>query len=159
MKKIKVVVYSAGESRGSSEAVDYMLANVDGVELYAEAVNETWDEDKQLFTDEAATYDTLKEEITRQAVAAGVSPEKLEFYYDNSPPEMLWPQPLSQRETARILRYAQILHREAVYHPGGGPRRVIWTAKDGSDYTLATLEDVAFVLGQDGLAYVIAIDD
>ncbi len=65
MKKIKVV-YSAGESRGSSKAVDYMLANVDGVELYAEAVNETWDEDKQLFTDEAATYDTLKEEITRQ---------------------------------------------------------------------------------------------
>lgn len=68
-------------------------------------------------------------------------------------------EPLSQRETARIFRYAQILHREAVYHPGGGPRRVIWTAKDGSDYTLATLEDVALVLGQDGLAYVIATDD
>ncbi len=66
---------------------------------------------------------------------------------------------LTQRELSRIFRYAQMLRREAVYHPGGGPRRVIWTAKDGSDYTLTTLDDVALVLGQDGLAYVFATDD
>lgn len=67
------VRYDAGESRQGNEAVDFMIANVGDVELYAEA---TPDAD-----DECGTYETLKAEIIRQAKANGIRPEELLFMY------------------------------------------------------------------------------
>ena len=73
MERIRVE-YKAGPSRLSETAVDYMLAEVDGVELYAEAVN--FDED------ELATYEELKQAIIEQAKAHGIDPERLLFWLD-----------------------------------------------------------------------------
>lgn len=69
-----VVRYEGGESRTlPGAAVDYMLAVVDGVELYAETPA----------TDDASSYDELRAEIIRQAAEVGISADQLSFYYDD----------------------------------------------------------------------------
>ena len=73
MERIRVG-YRAGPSRLSETTVDYMLAEVDDVELYAEAVN--FDED------ELATYEELEQAIIEQAKAHGIDPERLLFWLD-----------------------------------------------------------------------------
>ena len=73
MKKYNVE-YSAGEARNGNESVDYMLVEIDGVELYAEAAPDP--------EDETATYDGLKAEIIRQAEKNGINKEALSFLYD-----------------------------------------------------------------------------
>ncbi len=69
-----VVRYEGGESRTlPGAAVDYMLAVVDGVELYAETPA----------TDDASSYDELRAEIIEQAADVGISADQLSFYYDD----------------------------------------------------------------------------
>lgn len=69
------VEYKAGESRKNpGEGIDYMLADVDGVELYAEA--------EPVEGDETGTYDELRAEIIRQAEENGIDAEKLRFWFD-----------------------------------------------------------------------------
>lgn len=73
MERIKVQ-YLAGESRQHpGKAVDYMLAEVDGIKLYAEAEPQD---------DETGTYDELREEIIKQAKANNINPTKLNFGVD-----------------------------------------------------------------------------
>jgi len=71
-KKVEVS-YSGGESRIGNYAVDYMLANVGDIELYAELPAQD---------DETATYDDLKADILKQANKAGIGDDMLVFYYD-----------------------------------------------------------------------------
>ena len=69
------VIYDGGESRENpGKAVDYMMTEVHGVELYAEM---------EPGEDETATYEPLKAEIIRQAKAAGIDPERLHFWLDD----------------------------------------------------------------------------
>ena len=74
MEKIEVL-YQGGPSRYSSESCDFMLAMVDGIELYAELPTDD--------SDETGTYDELKKDILRQADKSGIEPARLKFYYDN----------------------------------------------------------------------------
>lgn len=73
MKKYEVE-YSAGEARNGNESVDYMLVEVNGIELYAEATPDP--------EDETGTYEELKAEIIRQAEKNGIDVEALRFLYD-----------------------------------------------------------------------------
>ena len=73
MKKYEVE-YSAGEARNGNESVDYMLVEINDVELYAEAAPDP--------EDETGTYEELKAEIIRQAEKNGISTEALRFLYD-----------------------------------------------------------------------------
>lgn len=69
-----LVQYQGGESRTEAgRAVDYMLAIVDGHELYAEA---------EPGSTEAATYEELKKAILAQAAEIGISCDRLRFWYD-----------------------------------------------------------------------------
>lgn len=82
-----IVSYQAGTSRYSDEGVDYMLANVEDpegeiVELYAEAVNPTWDTEAECCTDDTATYDDLRDAILRQAAQAGIPEDALKFWFE-----------------------------------------------------------------------------
>lgn len=83
-----IVSYQAGESRyQNGKAIDYMLAVVedrDGeeVELYAEAVNPTWDPETESYTDDTATYDGLCAEIMNQADKANVPYGALKFWQE-----------------------------------------------------------------------------
>lgn len=70
-----VVRYEGGESRCSNIGIDYMLADVEGVELYAEA--------KPVDGDEWGTFDELKTAILEQAAAHGIPAELLVFPYDD----------------------------------------------------------------------------
>ena len=73
MKKFKVL-YSQGPSRNWFMDVDYMLVDVNGIELYAEAyINKD---------DEIGTYDCLKEEILKQAEEQEIDTKSLVFMYD-----------------------------------------------------------------------------
>ena len=74
MEKI-MVEYQAGPSRHSSKGIDFMLADVDGIELYAELEN--------LTDDETSTYEDLKAAILEQAKENGIDPESLSFRYDD----------------------------------------------------------------------------
>lgn len=69
------VRYDAGEARQGNKSIDYMLAEVEGVELYAEAV--------PVADDECGTYDALRAEIIRQAEGKGIDPATLRFAYDD----------------------------------------------------------------------------
>lgn len=89
-RKMKIMVkirieYQSGESVEGSYAVDYMFAVADvggeEVELYAEAENPTWDEDKDEYGDETATYRELKASILEQAAKVGIPAENLSFMY------------------------------------------------------------------------------
>lgn len=73
MEKINVE-FNGGQSRFGYEAVNYMMANVNGIELYAEAPADD--------QDEFAGYDDLKTEIIYQAKAKGIAPESLVFWLD-----------------------------------------------------------------------------
>lgn len=76
------VDYQGGESRYTSgKAVDYMIASAEDIELYAEMENPTWDEEKEEYEDETATYHELKEEILRQAKETGIPESDLDFMY------------------------------------------------------------------------------
>lgn len=69
------VEYKGGESRlRPGEGIDYMLAMVDGVELYAEM--------EQDDADETATYDELKAAILAQAAENNIPAAALRFQYD-----------------------------------------------------------------------------
>lgn len=73
MDKIKVQ-YTGGESRYQpGVAVDYMLAEVDDTELYAE---------RPAADDESANYDALKDSILESARANGIDTDRLVFWYD-----------------------------------------------------------------------------
>jgi len=80
MEKIKVD-YQAGPSRYTGKGIDYMLVEVDGVELYAELENPTWDAEKEVMVDELATYEELKTAITEQAIENGIDPQRLTFWH------------------------------------------------------------------------------
>lgn len=67
------VIYQGGQSRHGVHAVDYMLVNVDGVELYAELI---------ATDDENGNYNALKSEILEQAKAKGIDSSELQFWYD-----------------------------------------------------------------------------
>lgn len=69
---MKKVFYGGGESRSKAGvAVDYMMVEIDGTELYAESEAVDGDED--------ANYDDLKAEIIAQANDAGIDENELEF--------------------------------------------------------------------------------
>lgn len=71
------VNYQSGEGRDIRGGVDYMLAVVDDVELYAEAaITEETDEA------ENARYTFLRSEILRQAEEAGIDADRLAFWWD-----------------------------------------------------------------------------
>lgn len=78
------VEYKSGESRYGFGAVDYMYCLVEeggkGIELYAEVKNETWNSELESYDDERATFDTLKAEIIRQALEAGINTDGLVFF-------------------------------------------------------------------------------
>lgn len=70
------VKFNGGEGRQSCEVVNYMLANVDGVELYAEIeIPDGVDPDEY-------GYDELKEEILSQAEKNDIPEWKLKFWWD-----------------------------------------------------------------------------
>lgn len=92
MEKIKVN-YQASPGRYIAETVDWMMAvvpiydedgtHIDDVELYAEMVNETWNEEDQAYDDELATYDELMAEIIEQAREHGIDVSRLQFHCDS----------------------------------------------------------------------------
>ena len=70
-----LVHYGSGESRENpGVGVDYMKADIDGVELYAEM--------PPVEGDETGTYDALKAEILAQAQARGIDVSCLAFWND-----------------------------------------------------------------------------
>ncbi|MBT9156993.1 MAG: hypothetical protein DDT37_01998 [Firmicutes bacterium] len=78
MEKRVTVEYQGGQARLSNEAVDYMLAKVDGIELYAELpCNDR---------DDCGTYEALKRTILDQAAERGVSSGRLRFWFDEREP-------------------------------------------------------------------------
>ena len=71
------VEYSGGESRkNAGVAVDYMMAKINGVEVYAEAPAPSEDED------EDANYEDLKDAIIDQADDLGYHRDMLRFWHD-----------------------------------------------------------------------------
>ena len=86
-KHLYTVEYNGGESRErAGEACDYMLVWVPNPEC---EFDEFADEEIGLYAeapaaeeDETATYEELRAEIIRQAVAAGIEPATLKFWYD-----------------------------------------------------------------------------
>lgn len=77
MEKVHVR-YEGGQSRYSDRGIDYMLAVVDGVELYAEADPDDYGYGEPGY-EETATYDDLKAAILGQAAEHGIPAIKLEF--------------------------------------------------------------------------------
>lgn len=77
MSRIEVE-YKSGEGRMTTEAVDYMWAEVpydgDVIELYAEMA--------PVDDDETGTYDALMAEILAQAADYGIDADSLAFFYD-----------------------------------------------------------------------------
>ncbi len=70
------VEFSGGPGRNVNAAVNYMLADVDGIELYAEMEvpeNANFDE---------YGYDELKDEIIAQAKENGIDESLLKFWWD-----------------------------------------------------------------------------
>lgn len=70
------VEFNGGEGRQTCEPVNYMLANVDDVELYAE-IEIPDDEDPDEYG-----YDELKEDILSQARENNIPEWKLKFWWD-----------------------------------------------------------------------------
>ena len=77
MKKYRVE-FSGGESRRGINAVNYMLVDVDGIELYAEYDVTDVTENEVDF----AGYDALKEAILSQASESGIGKQDLIFWLD-----------------------------------------------------------------------------
>ena len=85
------VQYSGGESRmNPGKAIDYMLAVVDGIELYAEV-------DAQ---DDNRSYDELRQEIIAQAETKGIKVSRLRFDDPAS-----WDQAYAAGEYGHMVRY------------------------------------------------------
>lgn len=94
MENKVIIDYSAGESRNSTEAVNYMLGTVeiDGkdVELYAEMACDINDLDDEVVEANAycltpelwdeVHFPALKDEIISQAAKYGISAEEIEFF-------------------------------------------------------------------------------
>lgn len=67
------VQYMSGESRANpGESVDYMIADADGIELYAER-------DPDQNEHESLMFDELRFEICQQAIANGIDHNRLRF--------------------------------------------------------------------------------
>lgn len=86
----KYAVFYEGACSMDDRAIDCMGVAIaseyafDGViRLYAEMENPTWSEEKGCLLDETCTYDELKEMIIEQAIANGIDPNCLKFYYDD----------------------------------------------------------------------------
>lgn len=79
MKEKTLVEYSAGQSRHTDKAVDYMLVEIDGVELYAER---EISEDEYFEELEEARYNELVNDIAYQAEQNGIDVNRLSFWYD-----------------------------------------------------------------------------
>ena len=77
MKKYRVE-FSGGESRQGINGVNYMLVDVDGIELYAEYDVTDVPEDEVDF----AGYDALKESILSQASESEINKQDLIFWLD-----------------------------------------------------------------------------
>ena len=70
------VEFSGGQGRETDAAVNYMLAEVDGIELYAEMeIPEDANPDEH-------GYDELKDEIIAQAKENGIDKSLLKFWWD-----------------------------------------------------------------------------
>ena len=70
------VEFSGGPGRNVNAAVNYMLAEVDGIELYAEMeIPEDADMDEY-------GYNELKDEIIAQAKENGIDVSLLKFWWD-----------------------------------------------------------------------------
>lgn len=79
MKEKTLVEYGAGQSRYTDKAVDYMLVEIDGVELYAER---EISEDEYFEELEEARYNELVNDIAYQAEQNGIDVNRLSFWYD-----------------------------------------------------------------------------
>ena len=76
VKSMIKVTFDGGQGRYADNAVNYMLADVDGVELYAELeIPDDADPDEY-------GYNELKEEIISQAKERGIDVGRLEFWWD-----------------------------------------------------------------------------
>lgn len=79
LEKVKNMIevdFNGGSGRNTHKAVNYMLANVDGIELYAEIeIPDNADSDEY-------GYDELKKEIISQAKWQGVDVDRLKFWWD-----------------------------------------------------------------------------
>ena len=70
------VEFNGGQGRKTDAAVNYMLAEIDGVELYAEMeIPEDANPDEY-------GYDELKDEIIAQAKANDIDTSLLKFWWD-----------------------------------------------------------------------------
>ena len=79
LEKVKNMIevdFNGGSGRSTDKAVNYMIANVDGIELYAEI--EIPDDSG---SDEYG-YDELKKEIISQAKGQGIDVDRLKFWWD-----------------------------------------------------------------------------
>lgn len=70
------VEFSGGPGRNVNAAVNYMLAEVDGIELYAEM------EIPEKANPDEYGYDELKDEIIAQAKENDIDVSLLKFYWD-----------------------------------------------------------------------------
>lgn len=73
-----LVEYAGGCSRSGSHAVDYMRAEIAGIELYAEIPVPDDDTPEK----ESKRYDELVDEIDHEAFKKGVPSELLYYWYD-----------------------------------------------------------------------------
>lgn len=74
IKNMIKVDFNGGSGRNTDKAVNYMLANVDGIELYAEI-----EIPDNAGSDEYG-YDELKKEIISQAKGQGIDVNRLKFW-------------------------------------------------------------------------------
>ena len=74
IKNMIEVDFNGGSGRIADKAVNYMLANVDGIELYAEI-----EIPDNAGSDEYG-YDELKKEIISQAKGQGIDANRLKFW-------------------------------------------------------------------------------
>lgn len=84
VRKIYNVDFQMGPGRNCPDDVDYMLATVGDVELYAEEPVPNWvrPETKDVSKFDSEVYPRLKAAIIEQAKAAGIDPDTLAFWWD-----------------------------------------------------------------------------
>lgn len=76
VKNMIKVTFEGGQGRNTDKAVNYMIADVDGVELYAEVeIPDDADPDEY-------GYDELKKEIISQAKEHDIDVNQLKFWWD-----------------------------------------------------------------------------
>jgi len=83
ISKRYAVQYGAGQScdlhDGIFVPVDFMRVKVGEIILYAEMENPTWNDEKECYDDEDATFKDLKHEIEKQAIEKHIPTEWLDF--------------------------------------------------------------------------------